>query len=73
MVEKLAFELTGKLDIYSCDCDQEMDVPSILRVMAIPTIVFFKAGKEFDRMVGNYSSERAIREKVEKMMCGGGL
>ncbi|MFC1667078.1 thioredoxin [Candidatus Omnitrophota bacterium] len=52
----------GKLDI-----DDAMEVASRFGVMNIPTIIFFKDGKEFTRMVGIVSKDN-ISDKVEELL-----
>jgi thioredoxin 1 len=62
-LEKLAKEFEGKAKLFEMDVNKAPNTPTQLGVMAIPTLVFFKEGKEVDRITGG--SENAIRGKIE--------
>lgn len=72
-VEKMAkeFAAVGTPEFYKCDCDKDSELPGDLKVLAIPTLIFIKDGAYFDRIVG-VASESQIKDKIEKMVCGGG-
>lgn len=57
VIESLAPEFAGKLDIVKVDIDAEQDLAQKYGVTSIPTIVFFKGGQEVGRMVGFQSKE----------------
>lgn len=65
-IEKLANAYQGKVKVGKLDTDQNPDTPSSLRISSIPTVIFFKDGKEFDRLVGNNPESRyqAVLEKL---------
>lgn len=51
-VEELAKEYAGKLKVMKLNTDENPDIASRYKIMGIPSIIFFKAGQEADRIVG---------------------
>ena len=51
-VDKLAEKYDGKVIVGKVDVDEEQELARQFGVMSIPTVVFLKNGKEFDRKVG---------------------
>lgn len=49
--------------MFDLDIDKSPNTPSQYGVMAIPTLIFFKNGKEVDRITGG--SEKLIRSKID--------
>lgn len=54
-----------KIKFAKINVDENSDVASEQGVMGIPCLIFFKDGKEADRMVG-FSSEDSLRAKINK-------
>ena len=52
VVEKLADEYEGKAVIGKVNVDEQQELAVRYGVMSIPTVIFFKDGKEIDRKVG---------------------
>jgi thioredoxin-like negative regulator of GroEL len=50
------------------NCDENQDVPGSQRILAIPTVVFFKDGREVDRLVGVNVENKFVQSLREK--CG---
>lgn len=67
IVEDLAGTYEGKARVYKMDVDQSQGVPARFGIMSIPTIVFFKDGKEVDRVVGA-QNKPAFEEKLKKLL-----
>lgn len=51
-VEKLAAEFDGKAVVAKLNVDESPNTPATLSIMGIPTLIYFKNGKEVDRVVG---------------------
>ena len=51
-VEALAEQYEGKALVCKVNVDEEPDLARRFGVMSIPTVVFLKNGREFDRKVG---------------------
>lgn len=65
-VEELAKEYNGKALVAKMDTDANPLTPSKFGIMGIPTLIFFKDGKEVDRMVGvPRQPKEALRAKLE--------
>ncbi|MBM6925720.1 thioredoxin [Pseudoflavonifractor phocaeensis] len=52
VMEDLAGKYEGKALVGKVNVDDELDLARRFGVMSIPTVVFLKDGKEFDRKVG---------------------
>ena len=52
VVDKLAEEYQGKAIMGKVNVDEERELAIRYGVMSIPTVIFFKDGKEIDRKVG---------------------
>ncbi|OGC81966.1 MAG: thioredoxin [Candidatus Abawacabacteria bacterium RBG_16_42_10] len=65
IVEKLAEKYAGKIKIGSIDVDANPEFPGKYGVFSIPTLKFFKDGKEVETLVGFHSDgqlEKVIEE-----------
>ncbi len=51
-VEKLAAEFEGRAVVAKLDVDDNPKTPGTLSIRGIPTLIYFKNGKEVDRVVG---------------------
>ncbi len=65
IVDEVADELAGKLDVAKCNVDDNQDLAMKYGVMSIPTLIVFKNGEEIDRSVGALPKARlqALLEK----------
>ena len=52
VIEQLAGQYEGKAEIGKVDVDEQGELAMRYGVMSIPTVIFFKDGKEIDRKVG---------------------
>ncbi len=52
VIEQAAEDYKGKADVYKLDVDQAQAIAQEYGVMSIPTLIFFKDGKESERIVG---------------------
>jgi len=59
-IEELADELEGQAVVGKVDVDENRDLASQFGVMSIPTVIFFKDGKEVSRLVGVQSKEKLL-------------
>ena len=57
ILDQLAVEYNGKIDIYKVDVDQEPELARQYRVMSIPTFLVFKEGEVVKRDMGVMSKE----------------
>ena len=52
LVEEVAQHYAGKLTVGKINVDDHIQAATQFRVMNIPTLIFFKDGREADRIVG---------------------
>lgn len=57
VVETIAEQYAGKALVGKVNVDEEPDLAARFGVMSIPTVVFLKNGREFDRKVGVMPAE----------------
>ncbi len=67
-VARLADEFAGRASICKVDADEYPDILSRYGIMGIPTLIFFKAGEEVDRVVG-ITPYGALKNKLERLLA----
>jgi thioredoxin 1 len=60
ILESIAPEFEGKLEIVKVDIDEAADAAQEYGVQSVPTLVFIKDGKEVERMVGFQSKDSLV-------------
>jgi len=61
IVEAVAKEYGGKIKVAKVEVDEAGEVSSRFNVMNIPTLIFFKDGKETERLIGVTTKEDIAR------------
>jgi len=59
-IHKLAEELNGKAKICKMDVDSSPNTAAEYGVRSIPTLIFFKEGKEVNRIIGVTEKDKII-------------
>ncbi|MBO5019004.1 MAG: thioredoxin [Alistipes sp.] len=68
IIDELAEEYDGKVVICKCDVGDDGDeVAAKYRVLNVPTILFFKDGKQVDKHVGAATKDQ-LKAKIEAML-----
>ena len=68
IIDELAEEYDGKEVICKCDVGDDGDeVAAKYRVLNVPTILFFKDGKQVDKHVGAATKDQ-LKAKIEAML-----
>ncbi|NJK79941.1 MAG: thioredoxin [Chloroflexaceae bacterium] len=67
ILDKLAGEYEGRLVIAKVNTDEEMQWASTLGIQGIPTMIFFKDGREVGRLVGA-RPEPAFRAAFDQVL-----
>ena len=62
VIEELAGEYSGKAVIAKINVDDVGDLASEYGVMSIPTLIYFKGGKEVKRLVGSRPKADLVKE-----------
>jgi thioredoxin 1 len=66
MLEDASNDLAEKIIVFKINIDENPDSPQRYGVRGIPTIIFFKSGKEIDRQVGVLPKSK-LYEKIEDL------
>ena len=66
-IDTVAQDYSEKLSVFKVDIDDAPDAAAHFGIRGVPTVIFFKGGREVDRFVGNLDL-RAIKERVEKVL-----
>jgi thioredoxin 1 len=69
ILEELAGEYDGRLTVAKVNTDEQQRWPVQLGILAIPTMIFFKDGKEVNRIQGA-APKRILREAFEAALAG---
>ncbi|OIP31840.1 MAG: thioredoxin [Deltaproteobacteria bacterium CG12_big_fil_rev_8_21_14_0_65_43_10] len=67
IVEELAEEYDGKVNICKLNVDENPKTPAQYSVRSIPTLIMFKAGKSTDQVVGAVPKAK-IEELIKKAL-----
>jgi len=67
VVDNLAKRYDGKFKFCRLNVDESPRVAARYRIMAIPTLMFFKGGEVVDTVIGAVP-ERALQPKIEELL-----
>ena len=62
ILEEIATEKSGKLDVVKLNADEHPDVVQRLGILSIPTLILFAKGEERARVVGARAKEALLKE-----------
>ena len=66
ILDELAEKYKGKLTVGKVNVDDHPDLAAQFGVLNIPTLIFFKSGKEADRVVG-VQPKGQLEAKIQKL------
>ena len=67
VVEQIAQDYAGKIKVVGVDAHNNYETASSFGIMGLPTLVFFKDGKEVSRIVGAVPREKIVGEIESKI------
>jgi len=67
VLEQIASEHKNSVRIVKLNIDQNQNTPIKYKVMNIPTLIFFKNGKEVDRVIGAIPKKQ-LAKKIESLV-----
>ncbi len=67
-VEELASQYEGKVKFCKLNVTENRRLAINLKVMGVPTFLFYKGGELKDRITGSEVTIEAIKERVEKLL-----
>jgi thioredoxin 1 len=62
VVERLSLEFQGQLDVVGVDIDQNPQLSQRFNISGVPTMIFFRDGKEIKKLVGFRDYDTLKRE-----------
>lgn len=66
-LNELAKEYQGKLIVAKLDVDENTATAGKYKIMSIPTLIFFKNGKEVDKVIG-IVSKNELKSRIESIL-----
>jgi thioredoxin 1 len=72
VLEKLAVDYKGRVDLWEINADENPDLMRSLRVYSLPTLIVYKGGNESLRFTGAKSAN-ALRSLFKTLVEGGAL
>ncbi len=70
VLERIAERFAGKVRVAKINIDENPAVTQRFGILSIPTLIFFKQGKEIDRSVGALP-EGVLAEKLSQLLGAG--
>ena len=67
VVERIALEFEGKLDVFGVDTDQSPELSQKFNISGVPTMIFFHKGQEVKKLVG-FRDYDALKSEVESLV-----
>lgn len=67
IIEELAGEYDGKVNIYKCDVDDNDELTSKFGIRNVPTVLFIKNGEVVDKHVGAATKDTFV-EKINALL-----
>lgn len=67
VINELAKEFEGKMVVGKIDVDKSQELAQKYSVMSVPTLIFFKGGKEVERIVG-FPGKAGYLEKIKNLL-----
>lgn len=70
LLEELAEEYAGKIEIYKVDVDQEEELTALYNVRTVPTLLFARPTDEKPTLMLGVMGISDLKEKVETLLLG---
>lgn len=67
MMAELAKTYADRITVTTCDVEENNDIAVRYSIRSVPTIIFFKNGREVDRQVGTVARTR-LEEKIGALL-----
>lgn len=61
VIDELAGELAGKVDVYKLDIDQSPDVAARYKVSSVPTVMVFEGGEVKKKSIGAVPKQQLMQ------------
>jgi thioredoxin 1 len=67
VVERLSLEFADQLEVYGVDIDQNQQLSQRFNISGVPTMIFFRDGKEIKKLVG-FRDYDTLKREVESVL-----
>jgi len=67
VVERLSLEYADKLDVVGVDIDQDPQLSTRFNISGVPTMIFFRDGKEVKKLVG-FRDYDTLKKEVQGIL-----
>ncbi|MEW6620135.1 MAG: thioredoxin [bacterium] len=67
IIEKVANEYAGRIIVAKLNVDENTNIATKYMIMSIPTLIFFKDGKEINKTIG-LISENELKKKIDSFL-----
>lgn len=67
VLEKIAGDYQDRVKMVKLDVTKSRETPARFGVLSIPTVIFFREGKEVDRITG-VTAEEKVKEQIEALL-----
>jgi len=67
VVERLALDYADKMDVFGVDTDQNPGLSQKFNISGVPTMIFFKEGKEVKKLVG-FRDFDSLKREVDSIL-----
>ena len=67
VIDEVASDFAGRAEIYKVNVDEEGELAAKFGIMSIPTLIIFKDGEVFDKLVGVVPKD-SIAAKIENAL-----
>lgn len=61
IIEEIAKDYEGKLKVCKLNTDESFEISSQYQIVSIPTLIFFKNGKELKRIIGAMPKNQIVK------------
>lgn len=68
-IDKIADEYEGSVEVGKYNMDEQNDFAVECRVMALPTLLFFKDGKKTSLRLAGSQTYDSIKQKIEELIA----
>jgi thioredoxin 1 len=67
VIERVALEFQGKLDVFGVNTDESPTLSQRFNISGVPTMIFFRDGKEIKKLVG-FRDFDTLKREIESIL-----
>lgn len=70
LLEEVAQEYEGRIQIYKVDVDQEPELTSLYNIRTVPTLLFAQPNSDKPKLMLGVMGKAELKEKIETLLLG---